>query len=927
VKFKKLRKTIKWAKLNKVDIPMDDVNIRDFSYMAFPVKAINELKTRTDKSTMFRIAVLTQTRATGLAGAQQAKDAVQAFLDEVTVKKEFEPNELLLHCIDKVTSQLADCVRVGGNPEFKVSMSTSACTESGIRHEGKFGHLKSLVRRAGIVIPPLREGVPGTLGNWMWRGSKHMLETHYEQVMKVNVCAIRENGKARIVTSGSFWKDAALQPFSHITIHLAKTNKILRDGLRAGRLGWRRMEHIEHTKEDIENVNWIFGSKAYSYSSDWMLATDRPTHASAWATTGMLLKKTGLDDASLSLVKEYWLGPKRLHYNGKFVGILKNGVPMGDPLTKTNLSLAHPICSLYATLKTNSRSNYVGNGDDVHAFIEDEGWASAHQEAAKMLGYETSELDTSVSKDWGTYCEEWFCKPASPITSCKWGSRFKNSKMLPYLDVPKIRTMIGTEKDRRDFSSDPTGKVTLLGHDQEYFKSSDPGPSEGIFAIASGFQDVTLATIDQKIPLFMPRQVNGVGKPPPFWSVKSWMNILSRCPRWHRKYYLHIMDEYNEGKSGLSGYRGALKESHHFEKEMMVELYEIPKDDPVRSYIAVASSDWDKWEHGVLTKLVSTGWLIPESKVAKYYLFQERLTELEQDLKRDLFEVVKAKMVEYPNIDSDVDAEKIVRKFVKNYRDSSYRLKQDRRENLYLKKAVESLESGNPLVVTNSGYPLIDKFQFKNETPTTMYEVHAQELYAWFRREFVNRSRGLESEFPPTDIIEDDPIIIQEISEGGADIFLIVTDDVKLYKLALNKFPSTFIYRMSTIHYLQANTYMVENSLSWDTEVTKEFLKEFQGLTIDTLIDKGSVEAYLHKYEWVEPGLYYQTDGIPWTKPFKRSSLERKPLHGFLSEPKSASLQQLRFPRSVIPEAEYRHLKRRYGGRGVSARVRSDTPP
>jgi len=193
---------------------------------------------------------------------------------------------------------------------------------------------------------------------------------------------------------------------------------------------------------------------------------------------------------------------------------------MGDPLTKTNLCLAHPVCDLYALIKTQARYSYEkGNGDDTSGLSDHPGYAEAHAECASLLGYERSPLDDVVTTDWGIYSEEYYHVPVHRHNTCKWGTRFKNSLLLPYLDVPKIRIMIDTQKDRIDFSSDPRGKATLLGHDAEYFNEKDPGPQQTIFSIASAFQDVGLALIDSPYPLYLPRQVFGVGRAPPQWAV------------------------------------------------------------------------------------------------------------------------------------------------------------------------------------------------------------------------------------------------------------------------------------------------------------------------------------------------------------------------------------------------------------------------
>jgi len=574
VDLKKLRKTVKYCMMKKVEINIDPNSIRHMSFMVRPIQIFNEYKDKSSKEKMFRVACFVQTRASGLAGRGMMRDAIKDFLEKVQTEKKFEPTPLLKRCVAAVCDRLANEVYLGRNAEFKISMSTSACRESPRRDEGKFGFMKKLVRATGLVIPPLSHGIPGTIGNWVWDQAARLVEDPKtrKEVLKVNVVAVRENAKARVVTSGSFWKDAALQPFSHITIHLIKRFPNLRSGLQAGRLGWRFIEKINFTDGDEDGLNWVFKlRKVYMYSTDWAQATDGPAQDSAGVTLE-LLKRCGLDERTLNVIKAYWCSPKDLYVGGKHVGTLIRGIPMGDPLTKTNLSLAHPICDLYAQLKTGSYSKEEGNGDDTVAIIDDPAYAEAHLEAANMLGYETSPLDDVVTEDWGTYCEEWFHLPVEQINTCKWGTRFKNSGLLPYLDVPKIRTLIATEKDREDFSSDPKGKITLLGHDQEYFSRFDPGPYQTIYSVCSAIQDVSLATIDLDTPVFLPRQINGIGRPPPDWNHKSWLNIIKRSRPWIGKYYLTVMEDINDGLDRISGYRGAMKESNHFSKEMMVEL-------------------------------------------------------------------------------------------------------------------------------------------------------------------------------------------------------------------------------------------------------------------------------------------------------------------------------------------------------------------
>jgi hypothetical protein len=321
----------------------------------------------------------------------------------------------------------------------------------------------------------------------------------------------------------------------------------------------------------------------------------------------------------------------------------------------------------------------------------------------------------------------------------------------------------------------------------------------------------------------------------------------------------------------------------------------------------VKSDRWSDYPDGVLLKLVTLGYLIPESKVAKYYLFQERLEQLEQDTKRDLFQVIKSKMIELPDVDPRT-AKGIVKEFIETYRDHPYRLKNGRCENLYAAQSIEKLQEGDPLQVDFHDFPLKAKF-CRRTRPDTLYEQNGLLLYQWFMGASLSIRRGESYDLPPTDIIEDDPIIIREISEGGSDIFVIATDDLKLYRLAMNKFPDTWVFRMSCVHYLQVNTFCKDNELDVDEEMTRAFREEYGGhLEAKIIVDKGSVESWTHKYQ-ESSGTYFQTIGIPWRKDIKKENLERKPMHGFIIQPQSKTMHDLRFPRSLYDMRTHELLK------------------
>jgi len=193
--------------------------------------------------------------------------------------------------------------------------------------------------------------------------------------------------------------------------------------------------------------------------------------------------------------------------------------------------------------------------------------------------------------------------------------------------------------------------------------------------------------------------------------------------------------------------------------------------------------------------------------------------------------------------------------------------------------------------------------------PSTPYEEDGAYLWQWFQGAFISKTRGLEYGLPPTDILEDDPILIQKIGNGGADIFILATDDVKLFRLAKNRFPDQWLWRVSPLQYLQTNTYLIENlgkDADYDEALSDLFYQEFgKRTTIELLVDKGSVESYLNKYFEAPGGVYWQTVGIPWRADIKRSNLEKKPRHGQIEVPELKSMREAGWPLSFMGREDY----------------------
>jgi hypothetical protein len=363
--IKTWKKGLKKAAFEKRPYEVPTIISRRLSWVRIVTSFMNKLHKLNSKAKMFRICVLTQTRAVGLADSKMVRNTLDEFVKEVTVPKKFEITKEVGAAIDAVTDRVVLNAE-GISAHFRMSMSTSSCVESKRSEEGKFGFLKRYPN-----LPELPEFGPENEGGQLtplWYEARRKILRGDEDVYKVNVCGIRENGKCRVVTSGSFWKDAFLQPFSHLTIEMLKKETALRDSFVAGRLGWRFIESITHL--DPVRGEIIFEDKPIAVSSDWTKATDKPTIASAHRVTWHMLQKTNLDRDTLNAIRAIWPGAKDMYLNGKYAGRMLNGVPMGDPLTKSNLSITHPISAYYADMMWGKHVVvYAGNGDDMVLLI------------------------------------------------------------------------------------------------------------------------------------------------------------------------------------------------------------------------------------------------------------------------------------------------------------------------------------------------------------------------------------------------------------------------------------------------------------------------------------------------------------------------------------------------------------------------------
>jgi hypothetical protein len=536
------------------------------------------------------------------------------------------------------------------------------------------------------------------------------------------------------------------------------------------------------------------------------------------------------------------VGDKNMYYNGKYKGQMVNGVPMGDPLTKTNLSLAHPICDRYAKLKLGRKviSMGVGNGDDgnrIAAGPDRHKYFEYFLEGATLLGYKRSDLDTFVTQDWGTYCEEVFRFPIDRFHTVKNANRLKDSRISPYLDHPKGRLIIDTKKDRQDYSSDPKGKYTLLGKELEYVAKDSQTGINFLYSVSSACQDVGLGLRDRPEPVFLPRQIFGSGKIAPNWDVHSWHKAILSQRRWCKNVIAEVMREaIGELKPNITELRGVVRDTTHFEKEGIVETLTIPEDHPIKKYRVVKREETSLFPPGTLEQLQRNKVLVPETEVKKYYLFHERMAALDQVSTNgaDLFEVLKVTALVLKDY-TDGEVLEIVGKFVKKFKDAPWLLRYNSDQDLYPEELISILAQSDPLRVRMPEFRYLQRFR-KRPKPDSPYQREVATLSRWFDNNYEDVIAGRTFELPPVNIIEDDPIILLNIQRMSEKLIIIVTDDRKLARLAARKFPSKIIGRIAIVDWVFH---------SMDYTGFKTAIHVVMPVTVEILVDQGSLETYM----------------------------------------------------------------------------------
>jgi hypothetical protein len=281
--------------------------------------------------------------------------------------------------------------------------------------------------------------------------------------------------------------------------------------------------------------------------------------------------------------------------------------------------------------------------------------------------------------------------------------------------------------------------------------------------------------------------------------------------------------------------RGVVRDTTHFEKEGIVETLTIPEDHPIKKYRVVKREETSLFPPGTLEQLQRNKVLVPETEVKKYYLFHERIANLDQDcVNADLFEILKTTAYVVKDYSSEEILD-IVSRFVTKFKATPWLLRYSSDQDLYPEELISILARSDPLRVDMPEFGYIKRFN-RRPKPDSPYQREVRNLSEWFDNNYEDVIAGREYSLPPVNIIEDDPIIILGISRMPEKMVVIVTDDRKLAKLAARKFPDKIIGRISIVDWVFH---------SMDYTGFKRAIHVVMPTTVEILIDQGSLETYM----------------------------------------------------------------------------------
>jgi len=509
----------------------------------------------------------------------------------------------------------------------------------------------------------------------------------------------------------------------------------------------------------------------------------------------------------------------------------------------------------------------------------------------QWLGMEVSEEDTSLNPRFGNFAEDLVILPDGYEQTYHFCQSTSDWRNMSFLDVPKLRLAIDVRPGRMNHSSTNDGKAGLLGSRLAWLPRDSPVRMS--WEVFNLYQDINLGLVRDEKFAYLPTALGGYGKPVPFGLESNFESFaqsyrqgthagLSRelVRRANSKFDRYTIRNVLEEDFVLSAVARLQSGYHDWIKTGMVYTPTCWVDAPpeVKQY-RVAKHGIDVTVDSVLRKLNAEGYLVTEGDLEIAYEHNQLCTYLlgaetheefllrrkaEKDKWSDLsiYSLRLYGLIAPYRLDKNLQLplrSNEYNKFWLNITSRRIHLRSFLRQEYFYDAAAKDIVYLNgPMKVrsmaiwpkvTQSGRRLWYE-STKDEDVVKPERQDLESLLEWVKGPHLDK--------PPPNraVIEDDPVIIKEVSLLDPTIGVcIVTDDIRLCRDVYNH-TKTWVVRVPVKWYYMS-VYYGEGDDPWLADCARRFPSQ----EWKTIQDTGSIESY------EEIGF---RDGLPIDRPVER---------------------------------------------------------
>nr|UYL94522.1 MAG: RNA-dependent RNA polymerase [Leptosphaeria biglobosa narnavirus 5] len=375
-KIKRLRGAIKEMGFNPIgDLRSIEIP-REISFMKVITNFLSDRKTPID---MYRISVMSQTRASGVPPRSVYLKTLQEVKEVLTEPPDPSVYErvkvYIADGIDMIHQEIVESIGSERESErfwssvinkAKVSLSDSGEFFTNSESGGKLEAARKILRENPKIqelnlhtgLPTGKILIPGSdqpgecLFHWACGQFSERRTVYDRNVMSVRISLVAELGKYRAITVSHLAHAMMLHVLSHVLLEYIRVIPSSRSGVGAANHAWNFFKRLSHKNP---SANFIFGDKdTYLFSTDWKNATDYCDHMVAQAMINRLCYNIGVPAWYRQTAVFALCAPRQIEEmdEDKLLSryFTTRGELMGDPVVKVILHCYH-LVARYAASK------------------------------------------------------------------------------------------------------------------------------------------------------------------------------------------------------------------------------------------------------------------------------------------------------------------------------------------------------------------------------------------------------------------------------------------------------------------------------------------------------------------------------------------------------------------------------------------------